>query len=1528
MRRCLGCMELFDDQFTLCPHCGYIVGTAAEEAVHIEPGTLLHNRYIVGKVLGFGGFGVTYIGWDGRLEQKVAIKEYLPGEFSTRMPGQSRVTVFGEEKGSQFRDGMEKFVEEAKRLAKFQNENGIVKVFDSFQENDTAYIVMEFLDGETLTSYLKRYRTIPPEEAVAMLMPVMQSLKVVHDEGLLHRDIAPDNIFITKTGEIKLIDFGASRYATTSHSKSLTVIIKPGYSPEEQYRSRGDQGPYTDVYALASTLYKMITGKTAPDAMERRAKYEGQNKDILEEPHKLVKNIPQNIENAILNAMNVRIEDRTPDIAAFITELYADPPAKRRYGKIKRIDIYRWPLWLKVTLPLVLALAIGFGALVFSGVIQFDRFSQEIVIPDNIKTVPDLEGMSREEAIALIEKNQLLAEAAGSIESEYLAAGTIVLQTPAAGSYLGINGTVELIISSGASVEGSVDGISTVPFLIWSDKDEAIAKLMAADLGEPIIEEVYDDNVAAGMVISQSIEAETEVEVGTVITLTISLGPASFELPDVLGMDAEEAEKLLLDKGLIVHFEYVKNDEVPENQVVSMDMEAGSDVKPGDEVTLEISSGKNTVEVADVSGQTAAEAVKKLEEQGFKVVTLENYDVNVEAGKVISQSPAGGSGQLPGATITIYVSKGKQAFTVTYNANGGTVNKTSQTVYYMTAYGTLPTPTRSGYTFVGWFTDPSGGTRITADSIVTTTVNQTLYAQWATQGYTVTLNANGGSVQTGSIIVSENGTYGTLPTPTRSGYTFEGWYTASSGGRRVTSSTKVVLSENHTLYAHWSVKTYTITLNANGGSVAPARIELQYGDAFGSLPMAARNGYTFLGWFTAKTGGRQVTEDMTFTQTSDQTLYARWQEITVTTYTVTFAPEGGTVSPTSAQVAYGEAYGYLPTPLRAGYTFLGWYTAQTGGTRVYSTSVHNVKGTLTLYAHWQSASYTVTLDPSGGTCSTTSIRVSYGQAYGTLPTPTNPGYTFLGWYTYPSGGTRITSSTIFKGDRNQTLYAQWQSSGVTVTLNANGGTVSPSTITVSAGQTYGTLPTPTRSGYTFLGWFTDPANGKPVYSSTVVDTSVLTLYAAWSQSAYTVTLDPNGGTVAPTKLTVAAGQAYGTLPTPTRSGYTFVGWFTAASGGTQVTSTTIYNVSGNQTLYAHWSQSAYTVTLDPNGGSVAPTKFAVVSGQAYGSLPTPTRSGYNFVGWFTAKTGGTQVYSSTIYSLSGNQTLYAHWEQAAPTTYTVTLNANGGSVAPTAITVTAGGTYSNLPTPTRSGYTFKGWFTASSGGTQITNSTVVNLTGNQTLYAQWTQQQLSYTVYYKSVNGTNLGSTTSQAQSGSTVTLTPQTFSGYNTPASQTVTITTSGQTVTFSYTPTPTATTQNLASGWWWQSNTKYGITYDAKAEYRNRTANSVEIRIVWKQSIKGAMFGYNQYFYCSLWHNGVNKANTGNVKIASTTTWPYNTNGTYYTDSKTVYSSWIKVPLTTTNATTVVVNCDWWTQSNGNQGSWGSKVVNIPAY
>lgn len=332
--RCMGCMEELSSNLEVCPNCGYKKGTPPENALHLAPETILSGRYIIGRVLGSGGFGVTYLAWDLEMERKVAIKEYLPKDFATRFPGQTVVSVFGGEQTQFFETGLNSFVDEAKRLAKFNSLNGIVNIYDSFLENETAYIVMEFLDGETLKDLAKREKKIPYQQAVEYIIPVLRELEKVHAEGIIHRDIAPDNIFLTKDGKVKLIDFGASKYATYLHSKSLSSVVKSGYSPEEQYRSRGKQGPWTDVYAISATLYRLITGEVPVDAQDRKNINEPEN--ILKKPSELGIDIPANVETAIMNGLNLYAENRYQTAKEFADDLVSLVPVSRKEENIKR----------------------------------------------------------------------------------------------------------------------------------------------------------------------------------------------------------------------------------------------------------------------------------------------------------------------------------------------------------------------------------------------------------------------------------------------------------------------------------------------------------------------------------------------------------------------------------------------------------------------------------------------------------------------------------------------------------------------------------------------------------------------------------------------------------------------------------------------------------------------------------------------------------------------------------------------------------------------------------------------------------------------------------------------------------------------------------------------------------------------------------------------------------------------------------------------------------------------------------------
>lgn len=252
-----------------CAACGYPATQENRAGIHLMPGTALMGRYHTGRLLGQGGFGATYLGWDDRLHVKVAIKEFYPANLISRVPGSPRVVPFSDIHAEGFAMGLGKFLEEARTLARLRDIKEIVVVQDFFEENATAYLVMELLQGRTFKRYLTESGgAVDAKRALAILGPIMRALQQVHDLGLIHRDISPDNIFITTAGERKLLDFGAARHAA-SRGASLTVILKPGYAPPEQYSPDGRQGPWTDVYALCATLYGALAGKTPPDATSR-----------------------------------------------------------------------------------------------------------------------------------------------------------------------------------------------------------------------------------------------------------------------------------------------------------------------------------------------------------------------------------------------------------------------------------------------------------------------------------------------------------------------------------------------------------------------------------------------------------------------------------------------------------------------------------------------------------------------------------------------------------------------------------------------------------------------------------------------------------------------------------------------------------------------------------------------------------------------------------------------------------------------------------------------------------------------------------------------------------------------------------------------------------------------------------------------------------------------------------------------------------------------------------------------------------
>lgn len=320
-KRCMGCMEEYEGNGA-CPHCGFDLENYNVVPHQLMPGTVLNGKYILGKALGEGGFGISYLGWDLNLEYKVAIKEYYPISYVTRHAAHTPVvTVTSGSRREFYQKGLDQFVEEARRLAKFSGLPGIVLVRDYFQENGTAYIVMEFAEGQTLKKILQNHNgSLPANHVFGMMRPVIQSLREIHKIGLIHRDISPDNIMVDTDGRVKLLDFGAARNYISGGQNSLSVILKPGYTPEEQYRSHGEQGPWTDVYALCATMYRAITGILPPESLDRV------RLDELRPPSELGVPIRTQQEKALLKGMAVYKKDRFASMEELQNALYQPEP--------------------------------------------------------------------------------------------------------------------------------------------------------------------------------------------------------------------------------------------------------------------------------------------------------------------------------------------------------------------------------------------------------------------------------------------------------------------------------------------------------------------------------------------------------------------------------------------------------------------------------------------------------------------------------------------------------------------------------------------------------------------------------------------------------------------------------------------------------------------------------------------------------------------------------------------------------------------------------------------------------------------------------------------------------------------------------------------------------------------------------------------------------------------------------------------------------------------------------------------------
>ncbi len=288
----------------LCPYCGYDISSYELQPGVLKPQTRLKNRYYIGRVLGRGGFGITYNGWDAQTGRRVAIKEYFPSGLAIRLKDDNTMSAVSSVNSHAYKYGVVKFYDEAQILSEFRGVKEIVEIYDFFYENETSYIVMEYIEGENINQIMTRLKRMDTETAVDIILKLTGAMMKVHAQDVLHRDISPSNIIVTEDGGIKLIDFGSARQFAVDQPNSMSVILKNGFAPIEQYSRKGNHGPWTDIYSICATFYYMITGKMPEQATDRLIE------DTLIPPLELDVDITPKQEAVLLKGLAVKAADR------------------------------------------------------------------------------------------------------------------------------------------------------------------------------------------------------------------------------------------------------------------------------------------------------------------------------------------------------------------------------------------------------------------------------------------------------------------------------------------------------------------------------------------------------------------------------------------------------------------------------------------------------------------------------------------------------------------------------------------------------------------------------------------------------------------------------------------------------------------------------------------------------------------------------------------------------------------------------------------------------------------------------------------------------------------------------------------------------------------------------------------------------------------------------------------------------------------------------------------------------------------
>lgn len=583
---CMSCMQEIGE-VEQCPYCGFHVDTI-QMAPYLAVRTVVANRYLVGKLLEYNGDGATYMAWDINEKKPVTIREFLPDTLATRRIGEKEITIMpGHEIA--YGECMSDFIELWRKLSRMSGLSALVNVYEVFEENSTVYAICEYVKSITLRDYLLRLKTgyIPWEKARALFMPVLSTLGMLHSTGIIHRGISPLTLQIGQDGKLRIGGF--SIWQARTEKSELTAQIFPGYAAIEQYGFEGKQGPGTDIYAFAATLYRALIGTDPIEAKDRLIN------DKLMVPGKFAEQLPAYVINGLINALQIMPEERTRSVEQLRADLSASPVAAAASGT------------------------------------EFDEPAP--AKRENVRKSAPAEENSKPRSSKgnAITNNKVLVIRTALI-SAIACLVVCLIVVIAMGDKIGIS------VSEPKTENETRQEIVTVTDFVGRNYSEITTNAYWANQFTFEAVEEYSDTVPKGIIIFQSVKAQSKVNAGTKIILTVSKGPEEFELPRVIGMDYEDAYKLLVSSNFKVVRESKANDGTHVANTVEsvVDLNVGASYPKGTVVTLvvwdepsEITSGSQILVPTNPPSTMAPEEPTTLpdyQEPTFEVPTIPSQD--------------------------------------------------------------------------------------------------------------------------------------------------------------------------------------------------------------------------------------------------------------------------------------------------------------------------------------------------------------------------------------------------------------------------------------------------------------------------------------------------------------------------------------------------------------------------------------------------------------------------------------------------------------------------------------------------------------------------------------------------------------------------------------------------------------------------------------------------------------------------------------------------------------------------------------